>query len=113
MAIKNTVIYFLEDFKIKMKLYGVLFLGRDKNIQTLLELDISPLDREHILEELVVEDYSEGPKKDINGGADLWIFGKIVKQQEVYIKITLGEFDNSPLCISFHLAEYPMNYPLK
>jgi hypothetical protein len=42
----------------------------------------------------------------------MWVFGKDVKGQEVYIKITLGK-GSSALCISFHIAEHPMNYPFK
>jgi hypothetical protein len=43
----------------------------------------------------------------------MWVFGKEVKQKEVYIKISMGIANNSAVCISFHVAEYPMIYPLK
>jgi hypothetical protein len=43
----------------------------------------------------------------------MWVFGKNVKGQEVYIKITLGFPISTTICISFHFAEYPMRYPLK
>jgi hypothetical protein len=43
----------------------------------------------------------------------MWVFGKIVKKKEVYIKITIGAMDSGVICISFHLAQYKMNYPLK
>ena len=33
--------------------------------------------------------------------------------QEVYIKISYGMPNRRAICISFHLAEYPMNYPYK
>jgi len=36
-----------------------------------------------------------------------------VNGREVYIKITLGASDHSAVCISFHIAEHPMNYPFK
>jgi hypothetical protein len=42
------------------------------------------------------------------GGADMWIFGKTIKGQEVYIKITLGFAGAQVICISFHVAEHPM-----
>jgi len=43
----------------------------------------------------------------------MWVFGKTIKEKEVYIKITMGVKDNSVICISFHLARHKMNYPLK
>ena len=41
------------------------------------------------------------------------IFGKDVEGKEVYIKISYGMPNRQAICISFHLAEYPMNYPYK
>ena len=36
-----------------------------------------------------------------------------IKVFDIIIKITLGQPNNSTICISFHLAEHPMNYPFK
>jgi len=47
------------------------------------------------------------------GGSEMWVFGKIVKKKEVYIKITMGILGSSVICISFHIAEHKMNYPLR
>jgi hypothetical protein len=44
---------------------------------------------------------------------EMWVFGKNVKGQEVYIKIMLGQPGRSTICISFHIAEHPLNYPFK
>jgi hypothetical protein len=56
----------------------------------------------------------EGPLEEkLYGGSDMWVFGKTLKKKEVYIKITLGAYGGSVICISFHLAEYKMQYPLK
>ena len=41
------------------------------------------------------------------------VFGKDVKGREVFIKITLGYENGQTICISFHLAEYPLKYPFK
>lgn len=43
----------------------------------------------------------------------MWVFGKDVRGNEVYIKITLGKPNSHTICISFHKAEHPMSYPLK
>lgn len=67
-----------------------------------------------MLTELSVIDYSEGPKKDQGGGPDLWVFGKALKGTDLYIKVTLGMTSTgSVVCISFHAAEHPMNFPLR
>ncbi len=106
---------FLKDFKEKMKFRDVLFRDdRGKNAKALLELELRPMDRKAILEALEVRDYSEGPNKDqLYGGSDLWVFGKTTKKKEVYIKISMGAAGSGVICISFHLAEYKMNYPFK
>ena len=77
-------------------------------------LDISPLQRELIVKNLQVQDYVEGPVIDVlNKEGEMWVFGKDVKGHEVYIKITLGYENGQTICISFHIAEYPLKYPLK
>jgi hypothetical protein len=115
MDIEEAVSRFLEEFKVKMKVWDVLFRDdRNKNLQALIDLELRPIERKAILEKLEVKDYSAGPVTEkLYGGADMWIFGKIVKKKEVYIKITLGEPGTSVICISFHLAEHKMDYPLK
>ena len=105
---------FLRDFKLKMNIWNVVFSHRQKNTQTLADLEITPNYRKKVLEELESTDYSEGPLEDkMINGADMWVFGKSIKGREVYIKITIGNPNLSVVCISFHLAEHSMNYPLK
>ncbi len=109
------VAQFLQDFKTKMRIWDVFFRDdRGKNLQTLMELELRPIDRKKELEALDVLDYSEGPSTDkLSGGADMWVFGRMIKGREVYIKITMGAVGAGVICISFHLAEYKMHYPLK
>lgn len=115
MSTKRDVALFLDAFKVKMKIWDVLFRDdRGKNAQALLDLEIRPVDRKKILETLEWKDYCDGPVEEkMFAGADMWIFGKIVNNKEVYIKITMGFADSSVICISFHVAEYKMDYPLK
>ena len=114
-ASREDVRQFLQDFMITMKTWDVLYRDdRGKNLQTLLSLEITPAYRKKVLESLVVEDYAQGPLTEkMYGGSNMWVFGKTVKKKEVYIKISLGVFGSSVICISFHLAEHTMNYPLK
>ena len=56
----------------------------------------------------------EGPVIDVlNKEGEMWVFGKDVKEREVYIKITLGYENGQTICISFHIAEHPLVYPFK
>jgi hypothetical protein len=97
-----------------MNFWDVLFRDdRGKNAQTLADLELRPIDRKKILEKLDVNDYSEGPIKEELYGADMWVFGKEVKANEVYIKISIGFPGRSVICISFHISEYNINYPFK
>lgn len=115
MITEAEVALFLKDFKEKMKFWSVLFRDdRGKNAQTLIDLELRPIERKTILEVLEIKDYSEGPLEEkLYGGANMWVFGKIIKKKEVYIKITMGITGSSVICISFHLAQYKMQYPLK
>lgn len=115
MSTKSEVSIFLMNFKEKMKFWDVLFRDdRGKNSKTLLELELRPIERKTILEKLEITDYCDGPiEEKLYGGSDMWVFGKTIKKREVYIKITMGIQGSSVVCISFHLAEHKMNYPLK
>lgn len=106
---------YLKEFKEKMKFWDVLFRDdRSKNAQALIDLELRPIERKAILEALEIKNYIEGPLAELlYGGAEMWVFGKAVKKKEVYIKITMGAMGSSVICISFHLAQHKMSYPLK
>lgn len=114
MATRIEVEQFLSQFKVKLEIFGIIFLERDKNVNSLIDLDITRLERLSVVKSIVVDDYSEGPIKDqLSGFGEMWVFGKDVKGQEVYIKISLGRPNNNTIVISFHRSEHPMNYPFK
>ncbi len=106
---------FLDQFNVKAQIFGIRFRDdRGKNRDALLQLDITPLQREVIVKNLLVHDYVEGPVIDeLNKNGEMWVFGKDVKEREVYIKITLGYENGQTICISFHIAEHPLKYPFK
>jgi len=115
MASKTEIEKFLKELKVKIEVFDLLFLDdRGKNQQTLHDLEISPVQRKEIIANLKLKDYSAGPMDEkMRGILPMWIFGKEVKQREVYIKISMGLENRSAVCISFHIAEYPLNYPYK
>lgn len=115
MASKQEVETYLKELKVKIDIFGILFLDdRGKNQQTLHDLEISPAKRKEIISSLKAEDYSQGPLDEkMRGILPMWVFGKHVKKKEVYIKVSMGIENNGAVCISFHIAQHPMNYPLK
>lgn len=77
------------------------------------DLEITAKKREDIIKNLTYKNYSKGPKPETQyGGKDIWIFGKTIKNQELYIKLTISQHSQNVICISFHKAEYPMDFPL-
>ena len=112
---RDDVEKYIKELHVKIKTFGILYRDdRGKNAQTLLDLEISPGKRTEIIESLKLEDYSEGPiDEKLHGMMPMWVFGKLVREKEVYIKITMGNPNLSAVCISFHIAEHPMNYPFK
>lgn len=106
---------FLRAFHMKLKTWGVVFRDdRSKNAQALLDLEMTSNKRIEILETIVTADYSKGPLEDtLNKKQEMWVFGKTVKNREIYIKITLGFPGTRTICVSFHPAEHSMTYPFK
>lgn len=115
MATRNEVEQFLDQFKVKLDIWGIFFLdNREKNKETMSFLNFRNMDRLNVVKSIEVEDYSEGPIKDqLNGFGEMWVFGKDVAGQEIYIKITLGRPGSSTICISFHIAKHPIQYLYK
>ena len=105
----------MEDFGIKVKIFGIRF--RDdwqKNPNSLVEIGITPHQRMEVINNLTFTDYSEGPITDtLNNQSEMWVFGKDVRNKEIYIKITLGKPNSHTICISFHISEHPMSYLFK
>lgn len=113
MITKEQVEKFLEDFSLKVKIFGIRFRD-DRAKNSLIELGITPHQRLEVIMNLDCYDYSDSPITDaLNNQGEMWVFGKDVRGNEVYIKITLGKPNSHTICISFHKAEYPMSYPFK
>lgn len=59
---KQDVERFLSNFHTKMKVFGIVFRDdREKNVQTLAELEITGKYRETVIMGLEYRDYVEGP----------------------------------------------------
>ena len=115
-ATKDEIEAFLKEFKERAKLFGLFYVDeKPNNIDTLNILEITSKDRDKYVLSLTSENYCQGPDKNhYPNQNDVWVFGKVIKGKEVYIKIFINARLNGPnVCISFHIAEHPLNYPLR
>lgn len=95
--------------------HGWVLVPRLENKKCILQLGFKYQDINETLLSLSVEDYCEGPCWDRDQRGELWVFGKVIENKAVYIKMKLASF--GPLrivrVISFHFAEYTLEYPFK
>lgn len=105
---------FLREFKILVDQNGLTVKDRQKNQKDLLEMGLTSMQRLEIILSLSVQDYCAGPKEDMYEPGQLWIFGKHVDGEEVYIKLKIAESrgEEYAVCFSFHKSEFPLSYPL-
>ena len=118
---KGEIAEFLQDMKqaIVDKTAGYTTLDlvpRPKNLSTLTKLGFVLDDVKNTILGLSVTDYCEGPIQDHSVKGDCWIFGKVILEGEVYIKLKIACFGSTnPLrvvrIISFHIAETSLCYP--
>jgi len=88
------------------------------NDEALAILGIAPKHRMEEVKKLCFEDYYRGPSPDHDGNSskEWWEFGRYVKGQEIYIKITVYTKTNGRKvgkCMSFHIPQKEMHYPHK
>lgn len=115
MATKAEVDIFLKELKGKIKIFDIVFRPRDKNTQSLLDLGISPNQRIDWINSLTSDNYYKGPSEDTHDSSkpNYYEFGISIAGQEVYIKISIGLDNKRVDCMSFHVAERIITYPLK
>ncbi len=105
---------FLKCFKKVASESGVYVVPREKNNAALVELGLTKQNRADIINGLAVEDYSSGPEPDSDKPGEVWFFGPAFNDGQIYIKLKLvvkqGVVPHA-LCISFHLARYPLALP--
>ena len=104
--------HFISHFKAKMKIFGILFTERGKNSEALRMLGITNNERIKVVERIETSDYIETISDELSFG-DMWVFGKDAFGVELYIKISLGHPNSNTICISFHIADYPLDYKYK
>lgn len=76
-----------------------------------MDLEIPPNKRTEIIMALKSEDFYRIEEGKYQEQFEMYAFGKMLKDNEIYIKISITE--RSVICISFHKAEFPIDYPFK
>ena len=104
---------FLTELKALIYEKGLIVKDHVKNRDSLLELGLTGKQREEIVLSLSVSDYNSGPIKDEYKPGYYWVFGKQIDRFEVYIKLKIAEQPGAEhaICLSFHKAEWTLNYP--
>ena len=92
-----------------------IILTREKNKNTQIQLGLTDGDVKDEILALSVKDYCQGPCKDRKIEGNVWVFGKVIRGEEVYIKLKLwgDEAGQGVRILSFHFPEAPMSYPFK
>lgn len=111
---KKEVELFLQNLRDKLLIFDIVFRPRSKNLEALAELDILPIDRIRYIKQLSSSNYYTGPNNDTydNSKPAYYEFGITIQGFEVYIKLSLGLLNKQVDCMSFHIAEKPITYPL-
>ncbi len=92
-------------------------LRRAENEKTIRELGLTNEQVKEVICSLTVEYYSSGPTPHHHTTDLVWIFGKQIKNREVYVKILIsetndpGELIDTVFCQSFHFAKHDIHYP--
>jgi hypothetical protein len=106
---EDDVSRFLSHFFPKMEIWGIYFLDRDKNIDALKELAITPGIREQIIRSIQVDDFVETVESLLSGFGEMWVFGKDYYETPLYIKIALGQPKTKQFAFPFTKQRDPFN----
>ena len=104
---------FLRSLNVKIDIYGMVFAERKRCQETMRMLGINEAVAKSIIKTLEATDFSKYFDDAIQWGCDLWAFGKDDNDEEIYIKIGLGIPNRQTICVSFHKADFPIQYPFK
>lgn len=88
------------------------FIKRQKNLNSMNEHGLSIADVKFHIESLTTANYYKGPKEDIDRSGKIWEFGTEINDEMFYIKLKI-KFDKLLCCISFHGAQYGIDFPYR
>jgi len=113
--LKIQVALFLKEFKqIVTQGRGLDIINRRENLESLSGLGLTKKNCKNEILNLSVSNYCSGPEPDKDLPGKVWVFGKIIDGKEIYIKLKIAHVNSMRIakCISFHIANYPLEFPL-
>lgn len=117
MATSREVESFLQQFCVCVEFGAkVQFRRTPKNVQGLIDLNMTEAQVIGRVLKLTLFDYCRGPEPDGDeDGKEIWVFGCREAGTEVYVKLRLDPTKpfSRPVVRSFHPAEYPLAFPHK
>ena len=119
MATWDVVAEFLRSFKGAMDFEFFNFVSREKNLQGLLDLEMSINEAKEVIASLTPDNYWHGPEPDHDFPEEgVWFFGADIRDTEVYIKLKLVQDARKKSVrwakvLGFHPAEGTITYPLR
>ena len=90
-----------------------IFVPRRKNMESLEKLALLPAHIKELVMHLTIENYCDGPHPDHQGVGEIWVFGIEIDGKNIYLKLKVDIENEIARCISFHEAEFVINYPMK
>ena len=113
---RREVAAFLDEFRKIATGKGLVRVDESvKNMETLLQLSITESQRFEEMLSLSLDDFSDISPERAEGEAKCYIFGKMVADSLVYIKLKIEDRNGVGFarCVSFHYPERKMVFPLK
>jgi len=99
------VSFFLEAFHRHKAIYGIVFYDPEKNLQALLDMEMSPYTREKIIDDIKVEDCCEGPLYSSEyPDITCWKFIKKYHTRKIQIALALGFIEEPVRCYDFAMV---------
>ncbi len=102
---EEDVSFFLEAFHRHKAIYGIVFYDPEKNLQALLDMEMSPYTREKIIDEIKAGNCCEGPLYTPNyPDITYWKFIKKYHTREIQIALALGFIEEPVRCYDFTMV---------
>jgi hypothetical protein len=105
--------FLLQFKKIMVTGRGLDIVNRRENIEALAKLGLTKGNLREEIMTLSAENYCEGPEPDRDRPGTVWVFGKQIGSEEIYIKLKIAQVGKEKIakCLSFHAANFPLCYP--